>query len=73
MTSDGADPWTGSTMINLLMFLNTSIPMHYPDWQGAQAGIPNDGLQLLHLFKSHEKQIEFFDKCANLQVHSGTA
>jgi hypothetical protein len=49
--SNGADPWTGFTMINLAIFLNTSIPTQYPKWQGAQAGIPNDGLQLVQLLR----------------------
>ena len=54
--TDGADPWVGLTVINLGNFLWTSIPWHYPKWQGAQAGIPNDALQLLyHLQQGREK------------------
>lgn len=45
------DPWKGLAMINLFIFLNTIIPMQNPQWQGVQAGIPNDGLQLLQLFR----------------------
>jgi hypothetical protein len=49
--SNGADPWTGLTIINFLNFLNTSIPAYYPKWQGIQGGIPTDGLQLVQLLK----------------------
>jgi hypothetical protein len=47
--SGGGDPWTGLTIISLVNFLNSSIPRSYPAWQGAQAGIPNDGMQLMEL------------------------
>jgi hypothetical protein len=45
------DPWKGLALINLIIFLNTIIPGQYPEWQGAQAGIPSDGLQLLQLIR----------------------
>jgi hypothetical protein len=45
------DPWKGLAIINLIIFLNTSIPTQYPKWQGAQGGIPNDGLQLVQLLR----------------------
>ncbi|HLO28787.1 MAG TPA: hypothetical protein VK249_06615 [Anaerolineales bacterium] len=46
------DPWRGLTIINLINFLWTIIPQHYPEWQGAQAGFPNDGLQIIQLLRS---------------------
>jgi hypothetical protein len=49
--SNGADPWIGFTILNLFNFLNTIIPYHYPKWQGVQAGIPSDGLQLVQLLR----------------------
>ncbi len=49
---DGGDPWEGLTLINLANFLWASIPQNYPEWQGAQAGIPNDALQLIQLQRS---------------------
>jgi hypothetical protein len=52
--SAGADPWSGLVIIYLLNFLNTIIPHPYPSWQGAQGGIPSDGLQLVQLLR-HER------------------
>jgi hypothetical protein len=46
------DPWRGLTLINLVNFLWTVIPQNYPEWQGAQAGIPNDGRQIIQLLKA---------------------
>ena len=48
----GGDPWTGLTIISLINLLNSSIPRPYPAWQGAQAGLPNDGMQLVRLFQA---------------------
>ena len=45
------DPWRGLALINFINFLYTSIPGHYPKWQGVQGGIPNDALQLVNLFR----------------------
>ncbi len=51
LPSNNIDPWRGLTLINLVCFLNSSIPRYYDNWQGVQAGIPNDGLQLLRLIQ----------------------
>lgn len=51
LPSNHIDPWRGLTLINLVSFLNSSIPRYYDTWQGVQAGIPNDGLQLIHLIQ----------------------
>lgn len=52
LRSNGSDPWAGLAIFNAFNFLNTAIPRENPQWQGAQAGIPNDGLQLVNLFKA---------------------
>jgi hypothetical protein len=39
------------TIINLIIVVKTSIPRIYPEWQGAQGGIPSDGLQLVQLVR----------------------
>ena len=49
-TTNNIDPWRGLVVINLIAFLYSSIPGYYATWMGAQAGIPNDGLQIMQLF-----------------------
>jgi hypothetical protein len=51
LTSNGSDPWTGLALINFISLLNTSLPRHYPKWQGVQGGLPSDGLQLMQLLR----------------------
>jgi len=36
----------------VLSYINSSLPRHYPKWQGVQGSIPNDGLQLVEIIKS---------------------
>lgn len=50
--TSSVDPWRGLTIINLINFLWTIVPQNYPEWQGAQAGIPNDGRQIIQLLRS---------------------
>ncbi len=56
LASGGVDPWTGLAVINLINLLNSGIPQRDPVWQGAQAGIPNDGLQLLQLIQGAKER-----------------
>jgi hypothetical protein len=56
LATQADDPWRGLAFINLISLLNSSLPRNYEDWQGVQGGIPNDALQLIHLFqKSNTK------------------
>ena len=50
--SDGAVPFldifaTG----NLITFLITALPWHYPKWMGVMGGMPSDGLEVWRLIK----------------------
>ena len=45
----GPDPWEGLTIINLFNLLVAAVPGRYPEWLTGQAGIANDGLQLVEL------------------------
>ncbi|MFN8444991.1 MAG: hypothetical protein U0175_29665 [Caldilineaceae bacterium] len=49
-TTNNIDTWRGLVVINLIAFLYSSIPGYYAKWMGAQAGIANDGLQVVQLF-----------------------
>jgi hypothetical protein len=51
LPSNTIDPWRGLAIINLIGFLNSSLPRYYDPWQGIQGGIPNDGLQLVQLMR----------------------
>ena len=51
LASNQVDPWRGLAVINLVGFLNSSIPRHAEKWQGAAGGVPNDGLQFVRLLQ----------------------
>lgn len=50
----GGDPWSGLTMISLFNFLIASVPGDYPRLLTGEAGIANDGLQLVRLLRQPE-------------------
>jgi hypothetical protein len=54
LTTNKIDPWRGLVVLNLVAFLWSSIPGYYAEWMGAQGGIPNDGLQVVHLFQKQK-------------------
>jgi hypothetical protein len=51
LTTSAPDPWRALTIFSLIALLNTVLPRRYDKWQGIQGGLPNDALQLMHIFQ----------------------